>query len=353
MGLLVQAPVATGWIVPATARGSQLYRLRRFEQWLTDTGRDWTAPDLGAYRDELLAAGLAPATVAGHLSAIRSRCRELLRDPAVRQALFEQAGQALADLGQPDDPANRAAFVGELVHRIENAIDPAACRVRTVTRQDRPDADHRRLTREQASALLAAPGVATLMGLRDTALIGLMLCTGVREAELVALEVQDLRQRLGGELALHVREGKGAKERLVPYGAMDWVLAIVDAWRREAGIEEGPVARGLWRGDALRPAAITTRQVQNILRRYPVVVAGELVTVRPHDLRRTYARRLYEAGVDPVALQQNLGHADQKTTLRYVGTLDAGARRPPTVYSFDVVALSKAPVQRVLIEEKE
>ena len=44
------------------------------------------------------------------------------------------------------------------------------------------------------------------------------------------LDVGDLRQRLGGELALHVREGKGARERLVPYGDLDWCLAVVDAW---------------------------------------------------------------------------------------------------------------------------
>jgi len=61
--------------------------------------------------------------------------------------------------------------------------------------------------------------------------------------------------------------------------------------------------------------------------------------VTPHDLRRTYARRLYEGGLDVVAIQQNLGHADLKTTLGYIGTLDADRRRAPAVYNFDLRAL--------------
>jgi integrase len=106
-----------------------------------------------------------------------------------------------------DDLLERKAIVDEIVTRIGNAIDPEAARVKTKIRQDRPDVDHLRLTSAQGSALMATPGVATLLGLRDSAVIALMLCTGVREAELSALDVPDLRQRLGGELALHVREG--------------------------------------------------------------------------------------------------------------------------------------------------
>jgi len=245
-----------------------------------------------------------------------------------------------------DRPADRKAFVDETVTRMENALDPKAAPVKRRIRQDRADAAYLRLTAEQASGLLAAPGLEGLQGLRDTAIIALMLCTGIREAELSALEVRDLRQRLGGELALHVREGKGCKERLVPYGELEWVLAIVDAWLGGADIESGPVFRGFYKGNRrLRPGPLSVRAIQYLLVRYPVVVDGELVSVRPHDLRRTYARRLYEAGVDLVAIQQNLGHADHQTTLGYIGTLDASRRRAPAVYHFDVSKLASLPVQ--------
>ncbi len=52
---------------------------------------------------------------------------------------------------------------------------------------------------------------------------------------------------------------------------------------------------------------------------------------QPHDLRRTYARLLHDAGVKMVAIQQNLGHATLDTTLRYVGNLDIAQRQPPSI----------------------
>ena len=55
---------------------------------------------------------------------------------------------------------------------------------------------------------------------------------------------------------------------------------------------------------------------------------------------RSRAQRLIMAGIDLVAVQQNLGHADVKTTLGYIGTLDAEARKPPAVYDFDLSQLN-------------
>jgi len=81
------------------------------------------------------------------------------------------------------------------------------------------------------------------------------------------------------------------------------------------------------------------RAIQYILGGYPVMVNGEMVTARPHALRRTYARLLYEAGVELVAIQQNLGHAEVRTTLGYIGTLDAGRRKAPAIYTFDLARL--------------
>jgi site-specific recombinase XerD len=242
-----------------------------------------------------------------------------------------------------DNALERKAFVDETVIRLTNAIDPKNSPVKQVTRQDTADAAYLRLTKEQAEALIGAPGVKTLQGLRDTAIIALMLCTGIREAELSALDVEDLRQELGGELALHIREGKGAKERLIPYGELDWCLAIVDRWLAAAGIHSGAVFRGFYRGGkTLRRGRLSVRAIEYILNDYPITKNGNVVQVKPHDCRRTYARRLYEAGADLVAIQQNLGHADIKTTLGYIGELDASKRRAPAVYSYDLRRLNGA-----------
>lgn len=108
-------------------------------------------------------------------------------------------------------------------------------------------------------------------GLRDTAVIALMLCTGIREGELSALEVKDLRQKLGGELALLVLEVKGTKERLVPYGELDWCLVVVDKWLEAAGISSGPVFRGLYKGGKkLRPGRLSLRAIEYITTAYPI-----------------------------------------------------------------------------------
>jgi len=315
------------------------YRLSKFVRWLNERQLSWYQPTLAAYRDDLLARGLAPATVSAHLSTIRARYQTLLR---VRDLFFNLAPRTFPD-GTPLGPADRKAMVDEIITRLQHAVAPQTAPVQTVIRQDRPDQDHLRLTRPQANALLAAPGVESLAGLRDTVVIALMLSTGIREAELSALTVADLRQRLGGELALHVRRGKGCKERLIPYGALEWVLAVADSWLARAGIEAGPVVRGFYKGNQrLRPGRLSVRAIQYILADYPVMIDGQLRAVKPHDLRRTYARRLYQAGVRVEAIRQNLGHTDLKTTLGYIGALDVDARRPPQIYDFDLSRLISA-----------
>ena len=310
-------------------------RLGAFMRWMRSEQADWHDPDLAAYRDRLLADGKAPSTVSAHLSTVRARYGALIKSNGTRDRLYSMAP---ADATASD----RKAWVDEILTRLQNAVDPDTARVKTKTVQDSPDAAHLRLTRAQAEALMNSPGVGTLQGLRDTAVIALMLASGIRESELSALRVEDLRQRLGGELALHVREGKGCKERLIPYGELSWVLAVVDAWLDAAGISEGYAFRGFYKGGhRVRSGRLSVRAIQYIVTRYPVMVDGELVTAHPHDMRRTYARRLYEAGVPLVAIQQNLGHADVKTTLGYIGELDAEQRRAPAVYTFDLGKLAR------------
>lgn len=304
-------------------------RLKRYGQWLEFTHTPWFSPDLRAYRDALLAEGKALSTVSAALSTVRARYRSFLRDPQIRKQLYDLAASKLRELEQEDTPSNRVAFVSEIETRIKNALDPAEAPIKVVRSQDVADNDHTRLSIPQARELLSLPDTSTLSGKRDRALIALLLTTGIREQEACNLVVDDLRQSLGGEPALHIREGKGCKERLIPYGGLAWVLDIVQEWLGTAGIESGAVFRGLHKGDTLRPGSLSVRAVQYILSSYQL---EDGTKVKPHDLRRTYARCLYEAGVDLVAIQQNLGHANVKTTLAYIGTLGADRRAPPDVY---------------------
>ena len=218
--------------------------------------------------------------------------------------------------------------------RLQTDVHPANAPVKLVEKQDIADSEHLRLKPYQVSALLQAPGISSLRGLRDTALITLMVCSGIRAAEAAALQVDDLRQHLGGELSLRVREGKGSKQRLIPYGPLDWCLMYVDAWLREAGIKAGPVFRGIRRGGkTVRGQGIGAWTVNDIMNSYPISIDGALRLVKPHDLRRTYARNAFDFGMDLERIRQNLGHASLQTTQAYIGALDGRDRHPPSMFS--------------------
>ncbi|MBZ0294246.1 MAG: tyrosine-type recombinase/integrase [Anaerolineae bacterium] len=61
-------------------------------------------------------------------------------------------------------------------------------------------------------------------------------------------------------------------------------------------------------------------------------IDGAPTTVTPHDLRCSYARNLFLAGIPTEVIRQNLGHAEVKTTQDYVGVLDGSTRAPVSVY---------------------
>ena len=193
-------------LLPSEGNKDTLSRLSKYLAWLDDTNSRWFAPDLAAYRDTLLAQGLSPNSVASHLSTIRGRYQSLLLD---RDLFYQLVPSAYAG-----DIVSQKAWVDELISRIENALKPQAAPVTRASKQDVANSEHIRLTSNQASELLARPNPKTLNGLRDLALIATLLCTGLREGEAAKLQVSDLRQSLSGELAVLVREGKGAKQRL-------------------------------------------------------------------------------------------------------------------------------------------
>lgn len=312
-------------LIPPDADKHAKYRLKKFTSWLGE--RSWLNPDLAAYRDWLLSEDYAASTVSAHLSTVRGRYGQLLRDNTVREMLYRNV---------PDNcqsPADQKAFVDETLERLENAADPKNSEVKTVTVQDRPDSDFLRLSREQAEALMAAPGTDTLKGLRDRAIIATLLCCGLRESELCALNVDDLRQRQDGELGLLIKSGKGCKQRMVFYGELSWLLPLfLEPWLEAAGITEGAVFRSFWKGGGLR-GRLSGRAVQNVLKGYPIFIGGKQARARPHDCRRTFARRCYEALQDPLSIKQQMGHEDLGTTLGYIGTLDASRRRAPAIYN--------------------
>ncbi len=333
------------WLIPESGDKNHISRLTLYVEWLYETGNHWTSPALVDYAQYLGSdeRGLSASSIKSHLSTIRARYRELIRNPD-----FKQRIRATADIAYQDkSEADRRVLYLTVLEDIQDALNPDLTRfVKEKKKQDRLDSQQIRLSATQAETLIAMPGIKTLTGLRDTALIYFMLSTGLREAEICALNIEDLRQRVTGELGVHVRDGKGAKERFVPYGELSDCLTYVDAWLAQTNITVGAVFRGF--KDRHTPyyapgkktpeqiysrltARLTPRAVQNILKGYPISIEGKLVKLRPHDTRRTYARLLWDNDMDLLAIRDNLGHSDVKTTQGYIGDMDMSKRRAPAM----------------------
>jgi len=309
------------------------HRLSSYIVWMQNSSIPWFAPDLETYREYLLnhyhgrnGKSLSPISVKAHLSTIRSRYKSILRSNKIRDYFYNNTSNDLL-------PGDRKALVDEALERIRNAIDPENSLVKIVTKQDIYDDAHIRLTKQEVSDLLAQPNTDTLMGKRDLAILALLLCTGIREAELCALDVSDLTKTFGGEQSLYIRHGKGSKERLIPYGHLIWGLELTQKWLKSAKIESGSVFRGFYRGGKrIRSNRLTVRAINQIFEKYPVRINDNLRKIAPHDIRRTYARQLYESNMDILAIRDNLGHVDSRTTLKYIGTMDISQRRPKDIY---------------------
>ncbi len=169
------------------------------------------------------------------------------------------------------------------------------------------------LTRDQAQTLLELPNTATLKGLRDRALLAVLLGTGIRREECAGLTVEHLQQREGRWVLVDL-VGKRQKLRSVPVPS--WAKYALDAWLVAAGIRSGLVFRATRRGGHLQAHGMTAQSVFEVVREYAARLG---VDVRPHDLRRTYAK-LAHKGMAPIEqIQLSLGHSSVQTTERYLG----------------------------------
>lgn len=164
------------------------------------------------------------------------------------------------------------------------------------------------LTEREVDALLDAPDLDKLLGIRDKAMIELLYASGLRVSELTGLKLSQLRLDQGFLVAF----GKGSKERIVPVGerAEIWAgnylsdvrPAIVSGRHEIVFVNhrgQGMTRQGLWK----------------ILKGYGT--ACGIRGLSPHVLRHSFASHLLEHGADLRAVQMMLGHADISTTQIY------------------------------------
>lgn len=167
------------------------------------------------------------------------------------------------------------------------------------------------LTVDDVFQLLGAVRVEGSLDIRDRAMLEVLYSTGIRVSELVGLNWGDIDFQLEIIRVL----GKGAKERIVPIGAValqalrDYSLAHRKEWNVPCR-GANPIFLNRYGG------RLTTRSVARRLEKH-LKACGIAARIGPHGLRHTFATHLLNNGADLRVIQEMLGHASLSTTQRY------------------------------------
>jgi len=171
------------------------------------------------------------------------------------------------------------------------------------------------MTLSEVEALLSIVDLTTPSGLRDRAMLETFYSTGMRRAELIRLQLDDLNRDDG---LVMIRQGKGRKDRVVPIGrrALQWIeLYLHDG--RPAMLDTAasdPTTTTLFlttRGNDFHPNTLSA-----IVRDY-LTAAGISKRGSCHMLRHTTATLMLQHGADLRSLQTLLGHENLNTTQIY------------------------------------
>lgn len=171
------------------------------------------------------------------------------------------------------------------------------------------------LSLRQAQTLLNAPDVSSKKGLRDRAMLAILLGCGLRRSEVTALTLKHIQQR-DNRWCIVDLVGKHGRVRTIPMPT--WVKVAIGAWTEAAGIVEGHVLRPVDRADRIRGERLSEKVVWQLLPQY--AASAGVSGIAPHDLRRTCAKLCRAAGGELEQIQLLLGHASVQTTERYLGT---------------------------------
>jgi integrase/recombinase XerC len=149
---------------------------------------------------------------------------------------------------------------------------------------------------------------------RDRVILELLYGCGIRNAELVGLNLEDIQW---GNECLLVR-GKGRKERYVPLGdaAGAAIRAYLPSRAGKLAVAKKPSEALLLNARLRGDGRLTTRSVGRIVKQL-AMANGLAADVHPHTLRHAFGTHMLEEGADLRAIQEILGHARLSTTQRY------------------------------------
>jgi integrase/recombinase XerC len=155
--------------------------------------------------------------------------------------------------------------------------------------------------------LVEKPEGIGFLPVRDKAILELLYSSGLRVAELAALDLKDVNMKQGSVKA----KGKGKKERIVPVGKKA-IEALNSYMVERLLLKRSDPAFFLNRSGS----RLTDRSIRRIVHKYSKALAlsGK---VSPHTLRHTFATHLLQSGADLRVIQELLGHSSLSTTQKY------------------------------------
>lgn len=182
--------------------------------------------------------------------------------------------------------------------------------------KDKSDREIKFLKLDQLAKLLDSPDTKTKIGLRDKAILESFFSTGLRVAELAALNREQIRiKKDTSELELAI-SGKGGKVRSIYFSkrslnALWSYLQVRNDLDEALFINYSPGS-----SKSLKPRRLTVKSLENIVKKY-AIISGLPVLATPHTLRHSFATDLLNQGVDLRTVQEFLGHRNIVTTQIY------------------------------------
>lgn len=182
--------------------------------------------------------------------------------------------------------------------------------------KDKKDKEIKFLNLNQIEKLLLAPNTETRIGLRDRAMLETLFSTGLRVAELVAFNRDQIKISPGSKDLEVSIIGKGGKARTIYISerAVEWLRRYLE---KRTDLDEALFINykpGIEKTG--EPRRLTAKSVEDIVKKY-VLIAGLPVMATPHTLRHSYATDLLSEGVDLRLVQEFLGHKNISTTQIY------------------------------------
>jgi site-specific recombinase XerD len=292
-----------------------------------DSVRNLTPPGarviVDAFTDQLLATNRSASTIKAYSHAMIS----FLRFTGYRDPATIERGEIVRYLGKMMLEGLSPSTANNCVNALNIYYSEVLCIPHFELELPRPKKDFKLpvvITQDECIAIFNQ-----IINPKHKMVIMLAYGTGLRRGELVSLKWEDV---LFDEYKIHVRSGKGKKDRLVmlPYSIVAALLSYRELYKSSYYVFEGQ-----YRGEPYSAGSVA-----NVMRR-AVQAAGLEKKATVHTLRHAFATHLLEAGTDLRFIQALLGHSNIKTTTIYTHLTKKGVDK------------IQSPLDRLMDEKKE